>query len=337
MAKGKSPYLNEIHGGLRDLGIRTRRNGVIEISAELGKRYTRTEAQDEIREKYGHAVELWRTKSAEEKAEYDALGAPEHITGWNYFMREQMLSTGPPFLDGWSARAVVTLTEAGGGDYTDHPTLIDMAWREGMKADFSDVRFTEADGVTLIPYGLVSKTDGVTARFVIKRDFAAHEVKTVYCYWNNASASSQAVAYAGWVTDWYAAHQYGASNIGPSNQTCTSYPNLVVNAQTIPAWAGHVYGGMEILGGNVSLWYGRANINGVHHVWNDLNQCGTGGGYSLELYGVVTCQTSMVDSPAWIKGAPNTVYVGHYHGGSYTFRMGWTGNVQASVGETETA
>jgi len=337
MAKGKSPYIREIHGGTSTLGMRTRRNGTIEISAELGKRYTRTEAQDEIREKYGHAVELWRAKSAEEKAEYDALGAPEHITGWNYFMREQMAITGPPFLDGWSARAIVTLTEAGGGAYENHPTVIDIPYREGMKTDFADIRFTEADGATLIPFGRISKTDGVTARFCIVRSFTAGEVKMVYAYWNNASAAAAHVDHTAWVNAWYNAHNYGNSYNAYSNENCSVYPRTPINAQVIPAWAGHVYGAVDFAGGKSGAWYGRAQINGVHVPWNASNQCGTYIGDQWDVYGKVHMLKAHADIPAWRKGEPNTVKVGHSDGGNQGYRVIWTGNVLAAVGETETA
>ena len=61
-----------------------------------------------------------------------------------------------------------------------------------MKADFSDIRFTDSDGTTLINYWLESETDSTSATFWVKIPSipAAPSTATIYMYYGNSAATS---------------------------------------------------------------------------------------------------------------------------------------------------
>ncbi len=90
MAKIKSALFNEIRGKLKHLEFRVRKNGVIELSMKRIPAYTRTDAQDAIRKKYGQLVQEWKQLSETEKAQYEEQARRYAISGWNYYVMIKM-------------------------------------------------------------------------------------------------------------------------------------------------------------------------------------------------------------------------------------------------------
>lgn len=58
------------------------------------------------------------------------------------------------------------------------------------RTDFADLRFTSADGITLYQYKLISKTDGVSALFLVRITEALDVDRTMYTYYGNLTATS---------------------------------------------------------------------------------------------------------------------------------------------------
>ncbi len=66
-----------------------------------------------------------------------------------------------------------------------------MAYDSDMKTDFSDLRFTDADGTTLISCWVQSYTDSVSAIVWVKvPSIPGSSTMTVYMYYGNPAASS---------------------------------------------------------------------------------------------------------------------------------------------------
>ena len=216
-----------------------------------------------------------------------------------------------PWLPGWSYRKKVTLVEQSSGDYNDYPTIITVAYNAHMKNDFSDCRFTEADKMTLIDYGIVEKTDGVSCDFVIKRDYTAGCTLTAYLYYGKSDAADARVDHRPWALAWYLANGFGQSSSVYTDTNCNAYPHLATD--DIPSWAAIAFGGCNANGG-FSAYYGRVKINGVAAAWASTVVCtGITTAYQLK-WKEYNCAASQYDHGAFVTGASNTVTWGHNHG-----------------------
>lgn len=98
-------------------------------------------------------------------------------------------ATLPP---GWSKYKKITLTGGSSGAQTDYQLKLDITYDSDMKSDFSDLRFTKADGTTLIDAWLESKVDSTSA--VVWVEFpttpANGSTEDYYMYYGNSGASS---------------------------------------------------------------------------------------------------------------------------------------------------
>ena len=95
------------------------------------------------------------------------------------------------WLQGWNDRERIILTENSGSTQTDCKTQVTLSYNEEMQADFDDVRFTGADGNTLLGYYLSSKTDSSTATYwVTVPSLPASADTSIYYYFGNPTATS---------------------------------------------------------------------------------------------------------------------------------------------------
>ena len=103
-----------------------------------------------------------------------------------------VLSAQPPeWLDGWAYRKEINITENSGNDLTDYQVKIPVVYESKMQSDFSDLRFTDSDGTTLLSYWVEEYTEGSSATVWVKiPDIPASGVKTIYMYYGNLPAGS---------------------------------------------------------------------------------------------------------------------------------------------------
>lgn len=95
------------------------------------------------------------------------------------------------WLEGWGGRERVVVTETSGSTLTNHKTEITIPYRNEMQPDFDDIRFTSADGITLLGYYLAEKTDSVTSTFwVTIPSLYASADTSIYYYFGNPEAMS---------------------------------------------------------------------------------------------------------------------------------------------------
>jgi len=76
-------------------------------------------------------------------------------------------------------------------DLTNYQVRINVAYDSDMKTDFSDLRFTDSDGTTLLSYWVQTYTASASAIFWAKvPSILASSTKTIYMYYGNPSAGT---------------------------------------------------------------------------------------------------------------------------------------------------
>lgn len=92
---------------------------------------------------------------------------------------------------GWNKRREIKITPSS-NELKDQQVRINITYDSDMKSDFSDIRFTDSDKVTNIPYWIESKSDNNWAVFWVKLPKIPSLVeKPIYMYYNNPSAASE--------------------------------------------------------------------------------------------------------------------------------------------------
>jgi hypothetical protein len=95
-------------------------------------------------------------------------------------------------LAGWSKRKAIVLTGGASGAQTAFQLKLIVTFDGDMQSDFDDLRFTQADGTTLIDAWLETKTDDTSA--TVWAEFPTTPANTVeqtyYMYYGNAGAVS---------------------------------------------------------------------------------------------------------------------------------------------------
>ena len=93
------------------------------------------------------------------------------------------------WLSGWAKRKVQPITGASSNISSAFTGPITIPYVTGMNADFSDVRFVDSDGQTLLGYWRYSYTASSTATFYVKIPLlTALLKKNIYMYYGNSSA-----------------------------------------------------------------------------------------------------------------------------------------------------
>jgi predicted ribosomally synthesized peptide with SipW-like signal peptide len=123
----------------------------------------------------------------------------------------------------WSYRRPVTISNPGSG-LTAYQVKVDVTYDSDMKSNFDDIRFTDADGSTLLFHWRESYIASASATFWVKIPSVPSGNKTIYMYYGNASASSASDGDAtfeffddfedGDISDW---SQYGSGTVQIAN------------------------------------------------------------------------------------------------------------------------
>ena len=98
------------------------------------------------------------------------------------------------WLTGWANKVPVTVNNPGAAQ-TDYQVQINLDTSNidfgQANSDGSDIRFTAADGISLIPYWMESWQNGVSATFWVKvPSLPAGGSLTIYMYYGNPSATN---------------------------------------------------------------------------------------------------------------------------------------------------
>jgi len=91
----------------------------------------------------------------------------------------------------WLKRKPITLTGGSSGAQSDYQVKLTVTYDSDMKSDFSDLRFTKADGTTLIDSWLEDHTASTSATVWVETDTPANTVDAdIFMYYGNSGASS---------------------------------------------------------------------------------------------------------------------------------------------------
>lgn len=225
------------------------------------------------------------------------------------------------WLGEWTYCTEISITEMSNGSYDDYPTIINVPYVVGkMENDFADIRFTEDDGQTLIPYGLVSKVDGVSASFVLRRNYTPLSGQSILMYHGNPGVISAAVAYGTWIDAWYNNNSHLGDSGDYTDTNCAIRPHTA--SGLIPAWAGDVFY-VAYGDARVYAYYGRSSINGVGCAWASTVVCDGEATYTIDKYNRYDTVDQSYNHAAWNRGNINTVIYGHYSGPQSRIRFAW--------------
>jgi hypothetical protein len=92
----------------------------------------------------------------------------------------------------WTERKTIAVTGSTAGAQTSYPVKVTVSYAAGMKADFSDLRFTDANGTALLNYWMETEVDSSTAVVWVKVPSVpiAPNTATIYSYYGNPAAVS---------------------------------------------------------------------------------------------------------------------------------------------------
>jgi hypothetical protein len=95
------------------------------------------------------------------------------------------------FNTGWAARKSVSIDNPDATTYSNAVVQTFVTYDSDMRADFGDLRFTQDDGVTQIPYWIGSSTNSSRAEVWLKvPSLPAQSTAKVYMYFNKPSATA---------------------------------------------------------------------------------------------------------------------------------------------------
>jgi hypothetical protein len=113
-----------------------------------------------------------------------------------FFKTQEVRAAGETWYNSsWPYRKAITITGSTAGAQTNYQVNVNVTYSSNMKSDFSDSRFTDSDGTTLLNYWLESHTVSTSASFWVKIPSipAFPSTTTIYVYYGNNSATSASV------------------------------------------------------------------------------------------------------------------------------------------------
>jgi hypothetical protein len=138
-------------------------------------------------------------------------------------------------LVGWSSRETLQISEQSGSTLSNYQVKITVLMQAGMANDFSDIRFTDSDGTTLLSYWQAFYEAGVSATFWVKIPLLiANSQKTIYLYFDNPLAVSASNGQSTFIfyNDMRDANQWNTVGGGLVSVDSTSYPgNYLIKKQ----------------------------------------------------------------------------------------------------------
>ena len=111
--------------------------------------------------------------------------------GFNFLVKSNPVYADAGWFDySWNHRNIIDITGSA-SDLTDYQVKVNVNFTSGkMKSDFSDIRFTSSDGVTLLNHWKESYAPSSTAEFWVKVPSIPTSGTMIYIYYDNPSASS---------------------------------------------------------------------------------------------------------------------------------------------------
>ena len=98
----------------------------------------------------------------------------------------------PAWLDGWSKRLLFCNLGNSSGEIKEGVVRVTVLYQAGMNSDFSDIRFVDTDGETVLKANLISKTNSNSATYDVQLSLinAPPLLTLFYAYYGNSSATA---------------------------------------------------------------------------------------------------------------------------------------------------
>ncbi len=152
----------------------------------------------------------------------------------------------------WENRIPVTITEHSGSALINHQVRVDLNFTTGMKADFSDIRFTTSNGQTLIDFWIEDYTASTEAIVWVEvPNLPASTTTDIYVYYSNPTAITASNGTNTFVFFDHFDTFSGWSNIGSGlvQSDNTTFPNTSTLAKVTQC---DPSGGVKLLGSTIS-------------------------------------------------------------------------------------
>lgn len=173
----------------------------------------------------------------------------------------------------WENRIPFTITETSGNNLSNHQVRLDIAFLNGMNADFSDLQFTASNGTTTLDFWIEMSTPSTSAIVWVEiPTLNANSNTTIYLYYCNPTATSASNGPNTFVffddfNTWQGWSNYGTGQVESDNTTIPGTSSLAKTTKCDPN------GGFKPLGSTLNEFRLisreiRLNEGGTGCSWN---------------------------------------------------------------------
>ena len=183
-------WIKELYGSVNKGRLAFRRwKGRVVLEIDPSPSYTRTTAQDKVRNLFKQAIQEWNKLTPEEKEQYDKLAQKYQLTGYQYFIGQYIAENYIPPTE-LQPLVEITITEQSGQDLTDFQVLLQVSndpnFFSAVGTDPTKLEIRAEDKTTLLPFYVEEwDNNNYNAKIWIKiPSIPANGTKKVYLYSN---------------------------------------------------------------------------------------------------------------------------------------------------------
>lgn len=134
----------------------------------------------------------------------------------------------------WEFRQEISIKENSNTTLTDYQVRLDIPYVSDMNADFSDIRFTTDDGLTLLDYWIEVSSTSSAVVWVKIPTLNSSTISDIYLYYGNTNASDAGSASNTFLffDDFTTWSGWNTSGTGVVAQDNTTFPGISVLAKT---------------------------------------------------------------------------------------------------------
>ncbi len=181
----------------------------------------------------------------------------------------------------WQKRTKINFTNASRGALTDFPIAVYLNSSRVTYGDFSangnDIRFVDADGVTLLNYEIERwNTSGTSTIWVKVPNVASSNTDYVYMYYGNSGASAVATTTGVWDSNFVLVDHMNSNPGGSAPQSLNSVTNTAIGTTSAVATTTGIAGlGYDMNGSSAFVGWGTSTFPilsaGTMEIWADAD------------------------------------------------------------------
>lgn len=156
--KGLSNIFEEIRGSIKSKTFKTYKDKrkLIICKDKVRLPFTRSQSQATQRDKFKAAKDAWNQLTEEEKEEWNQQAKPYRLTGYQYFIKQKLLTPAPGYI--WYKVTINNTTNS--NTLTDYTVKInisnDTTFFNDCQNDKNHIRLTDGDKTTSLSYWVES-------------------------------------------------------------------------------------------------------------------------------------------------------------------------------------